>query len=77
MAKPAPSAEELEWNEFQSELSRKALDVLNTKLAAFDRGEVDKPQLRLIVDCLFDTISGLAPWDVTDAIYAVRKELGL
>jgi hypothetical protein len=67
--------EKRSWPELQEELSRKALETLQGAMHRFDEGELDKAGLILVVNTIVDTIQGLVPWDVTDTIYAVRKEL--
>jgi hypothetical protein len=66
------------WPTFGEELARKALDVVH--VATHDHlieGTISERELRLIVDAVFNTISGLAPWDVSDLIYKIRTDLGL
>lgn len=66
-----------EWPDFADELSRKALDVFERALHRHLAGELSPLELRIIVDTLTDTISGLVPKDVLDVIYGARKELRL
>jgi hypothetical protein len=63
-----------EWPTMQSELSRKALDTLDRLTERFAIGEIDKTALRIGIDTLYDTISGLVPWDIADLVYRVRTE---
>jgi hypothetical protein len=62
----------------RNELARKALDVLHRRVHEhLIDATISARELRLIVDTLTDTISGLIPWDVIDIIYKTRKELDL
>lgn len=67
-----------EWPDLSEELARKALTVFES--ATYDhlvRGDLSKHDLRLVVDTLTDTISGLVTKDVLDTIYGARQELDL
>jgi hypothetical protein len=66
------------WPDFSDELSRKALDTFERAVhRRLVVGDMTADELRIVVDTLTDTISGLVPKDVTDTIYGARKELGL
>lgn len=66
------------WPELQEELSRKALEVLNKRVHEhLVEAKLSERELRLVVDSVYDTISGLVPWDVAEIVYAVRKDLEL
>jgi hypothetical protein len=67
-----------EWAELSEELARKALDVMHRAAHATLVDETMTPhELRIVIDTLTDTISGLVDRDVLDTIYSVRKELEL
>lgn len=63
------------WPELGEELGRKALDVMETTLVRYQDGELSREEVILVVNTIFDTISGLAKWEITDGIYQIRKEL--
>ncbi len=66
------------WLEHSEELSRKALDVFERAVhQTLVEATMTRAELRIVVDTLSDTISGLVPRDVLDAIYGSRKELEL
>lgn len=67
-----------EWPDLSDELSRKALTVFES--ATYDhlvKGGLSKHDLRIVIDTLTDTISGLVSKDVLDTIYGARQELDL
>lgn len=68
-----------EWATHQNELARKVVDVINDRLyrhaAGTDESSISERELGLIADALYDTITGLVPWDVADMIAQIRKEL--
>lgn len=67
-----------EWPELQEELARKALEVLGQRVHQhFIEATLSKRELRLVVDSIYDTISGLVPWEVANLVYDVRKDLKL
>lgn len=71
-------ASELSWPELSAELSRKALTVISDSAHKhLVDGELSARELRLIVDAVYDTVSGLIDWDAANVIYAVRKDLEL
>ena len=65
-----------DWPEHSQELSRKALETLER---AIHKNVVEHTmsddELWLVADTLVDTVMGLVPADVTDAIYGVRQRL--
>lgn len=66
------------WFELQDELARKALEVMDARLHQhLVTGEISKREMWLITDTVYDTISGLVPWETADLIYAIRKDLEL
>jgi hypothetical protein len=70
--------DESDWPAHSEELSRKALTVLEGAIHNhLVEGTLTERELRLVVDTLVDTVQGLVPHDVTDTIYAVRKDLEL
>lgn len=64
-----------EWPELSEELGRKALEALSDRLHVCDQGEISPRELRIALDAIYDVIAGLAPWEDTNAIYDVIKEL--
>jgi hypothetical protein len=65
-----------EWASHSDELSRKVLTVLESRVhECVVDGKYDETTLRLIVDSLYDTVSGLVPWDCLDVINTISKEL--
>ena len=67
-----------EWPELQEELARKALEVLDQRVHQhLVEAKLTERELRLVVDSVYDTISGLVPWEVSNLVYAVRKDLNL
>lgn len=67
-----------EWPEMQEELARKALEVLDQRVHQhLVEATLSERELRLVVDSIYDTISGLVPWDVANLVYGVRKDLDL
>ncbi|SER27930.1 hypothetical protein SAMN05216548_11477 [Faunimonas pinastri] len=63
------------WEDIQGELSRKVVEALAERVHQHEQGKITDRELYLVVNSLFDTVSGLVPWDLTDTIYNVRKEL--
>jgi len=63
------------WADIQKELGRKSLEVLHQAVHDHEEGTLTDRELVLIINTLFDTISGLAPQEITDVVYSVRKEL--
>lgn len=67
-----------EWPDLSEELARKSLDVFERALHKhLVDHELSSNELRIVVDTLTDTISGLVTGDVLDTIYGARKELHL
>jgi hypothetical protein len=66
-----------DWPSHSEELSRKALDVFMRAVYKHQEFKMTGSELRIVIDTLVDTISGLVPRDVLDTIYSARKELGL
>lgn len=67
-----------EWPELQEELARKALEVLDQRVHQhLVEAKLSERELRLVVDSLYDTISGLVPWEVANLLYSVRTDLDL
>lgn len=65
-----------EWATMQEELSRKSLETLSAYAHRhFVEGEITPAEMRVVVDVLTDITQGLVPKEVSDVIYAVRKEL--
>ncbi len=65
-----------EWATHQEELSRKVLTVLEDRVHKhLVEGLIDAQEMRWIADALYDTVSGLVPWEVADTIAQVQKEL--
>lgn len=65
---------EKSWPELSEELSRKCMDVLVRRAHDLEQGEITKEQFFVAADAIYDTVSGLVPWDVADVIAQVRKE---
>lgn len=67
-----------EWPTHSEELARKVLDVISARTyqAAVEKS-ISERELRLITDSLYDTISGLVPWDVADVLAQVSKQVKL
>lgn len=63
------------WDDIQAELSRKAIETVSDLTCRHAVGDLTDGELITGINAIFDTISGLAPWDVTDLIYKIRKDL--
>lgn len=63
------------WPEHQKELARKVSTTLVNRMQKNEDGEISDAELLLIVDALYDTITGLVHWEVSDMVYRVRQEL--
>jgi len=63
------------WPSFGEELGRKALTTLETWMQRHEAGQIRTRELYILVDGLYDTISGLAPKSVSDLIADVHKEI--
>jgi hypothetical protein len=67
-----------EWPDLSQELARKSLDVFERALHRhLVEHDMTSGELRIVVDTLTETISGLVAHDVLDTIYSARKELNL
>jgi hypothetical protein len=63
------------WPSFGEELGRKALTTLEKWMQRYDDGKINKRELYVLVDGLYDTVSGLAPRDDCAVIEAVHLEI--
>lgn len=63
------------WPELGEELGRKVIDVLHDRLWELNQGKITDKEMLLIANSLYDSISGLVPWDVANIVYSVREEL--
>lgn len=66
---------ERSWPELGEELARKSLDTLLRAIHDLDEGLISCRDLILIVNTITDCTMGLMPREVSEIIYAVRKEL--
>jgi hypothetical protein len=64
-----------EWNDFQVTLAGKVTDKFSELVYKYDNNEISKEALIAAADAVFDSISGLAPWGVSDMVYAIKREL--
>lgn len=67
-----------DWPELSEELARKSLDVFERAAHHYlVEGDLSGHDLRIVIDTLTDTISGLVDHEVLNTIYDARKDLGL
>lgn len=64
-----------DWPELGEELARKSLEVLQDRVFEFENGTISKDTLIVAVNTLVSAIIGLAPMEVVDLIYEVRKKV--
>jgi hypothetical protein len=64
-----------QWPSFGQELGRKGLQTLQEWVQRVEIGTATKRDLYIVCKVLFDTMSGLAPWEDTDIVGAVHEEL--
>jgi hypothetical protein len=64
-----------DWPTFGEELSRKAITALETIVEKYENDKATKEQVLAVVDCLYETISGLVTWDVTNTIIDIGKRV--
>lgn len=68
-------SDERSWPELGEELARKSLELLESRVSAFDRKRITRRELWLVADALSDVTQGLVPKEAWEAIYAVRQSL--
>lgn len=66
---------ESEWSDFQAKLATKSLDVLGNMIDNLKTGKTTPREVSTACGAMFETISGLAPWETTDLIYAVKLKM--
>lgn len=64
-----------DWPTLGEELARKALEIMQRRLAQHAAGAITDRELWLAVDSLYDAITGLVDWDVANVLYQVRENL--
>lgn len=62
------------WPELTEELARKALDVVYDRAHRMSEGELSAREMSLIASAVYDTITGLVPWDDANIIAAIAEE---
>lgn len=62
------------WPELAEELSRKALDVINDRAFKFGEGQLSAREMNLIASAVYDTVTGLIPWEDARIIQEVADE---
>ena len=67
--------EEKTWSEISKEIARKAIDTVSDLVFKADNNEIDRKQLSVAVGAVYDTISGLVPWDIAELIYNIKKDV--
>lgn len=63
------------WPSFGEELGRKALETVEKWMQRHDAGQIRARELYILVDGLYDTISGLAPKEVCNVIADLHQEI--
>ena len=63
------------WPELQEELARKAIETVQRFDHLHSAGTISDETFYHVADAIYDCITGLAPWDVANIIYAVRQEM--
>jgi hypothetical protein len=66
---------EQEWSDFQAKLALKSLDTISRLIHDRKTGKISSKELFVACNAMFDCISGLAPWETADFIYAVRLKM--
>jgi len=70
------STADREWPTHSEELSRKVIGTLADSIhACHVDHKYDERVLRFIASALYDTVSGLVPWECADIIARAIKEL--
>lgn len=64
-----------EFPSFNEELGRKAITVVGDLTAKNAAGEITDREFRIAVGAVYDSISGLVPWEEADVISAVFNHL--
>lgn len=64
-----------DWPTLGEELSRKAITALENIVEKYKNDEASRDQVLAVVDALYTTISGLAPWDATNIIIDIGKRV--
>lgn len=63
------------WPEIAEELGRKSITTLSNYINQYNQGMLSDKELVLVVNVLMDAVQGLAPDEVTEVIYKVRKDI--
>lgn len=63
------------WPSFADELGRKSLDVVSKWVNAYERGRISRRELFILVDGVYDAISGLAKREDLDVIEQLHEEI--
>jgi hypothetical protein len=58
----------------REELSRKTMDTIAGLLTRHAEGELSPEVTRIALTAVFDTVSGLVPWDIMDIIDKAQRE---
>ena len=64
-----------DWPEHAEELARKGLEHVESRVKAFERGQINKRELWLIAEALHSVMQGLATQEATDVVYSVRQSI--
>lgn len=64
-----------DWATIAEELGRKGLGALKKWVDRYQAGKITARELFIVSDALFDTMSGLAPWEDTDIVAAINDDL--
>lgn len=64
-----------DWPSHGEELARKAIELVNDRVAKLERQEITQDQAYAAIDAVYLICQGLIPWDDADLIYQVRNQL--
>lgn len=64
-----------DWPTLSSELSRKALEVLDKWMKKYDAGKISRREFYILISGLYDTVSGIAHEDVRNILTEIEKDL--
>lgn len=63
------------WPTFSEELTRKSAGTLDKWMSMYDRGKISARELFILVDGLWDAVSGLVETDFLRTLEAIHQEL--
>ena len=63
------------YPEFAEELGRKALDKVAHLSQLLADGKITEREMWLCCDAIYDCMSGIADWDDSHAVYAIRQSM--